>query len=56
VIARTLKRTPAVAVPFDPAQARALATATPLALGGPDSPLAQAVQGLAQTLEQAAQG
>jgi pilus assembly protein CpaE len=56
VIARTLKRTPAAAVPFDPAQARALATATPLTLGGTDSPLAQAVQGLAQTLEQTAQG
>ena len=52
-IARALKRTSLVTIPFDPAQARALATATPLVLGGSDSPLAQAVQGLAQTLVQA---
>ncbi|MCP4542104.1 MAG: response regulator [Chloroflexi bacterium] len=53
-IARTLKRTSVVAVPFDPAQARALAHATPLVLGNPDSPLAQAIQGVAQMLVRAA--
>jgi pilus assembly protein CpaE len=53
-IARTLKRASVVTVPFDPTQAKALAHATPLVLGSPDSPLAQAMQGLAQTLVQTA--
>ncbi len=53
-IARTLKRPSVMTVPFDPAQARALAHATPLALGTPDSPLAQAIKGIAQTLVRAA--
>ena len=52
-IARALKRSPAVTIPFDPAQARALRQGTPLVLGNPDSPLAQAMQGLAQTLVRA---
>jgi pilus assembly protein CpaE len=49
-ISRALKRQLAAAVPFDPAQARALAGQSPLILGGPDSPLVQAVQELAEAL------
>jgi len=48
-IARALKRSLAGSVPFDAAQARALAQGSPLALSSPDSSLTQAVQGLAQT-------
>ena len=47
-IERALKRPLLGAVPFDPGQAQALAQRTPLALQSPPSPLAQAVQGLAE--------
>lgn len=47
-LARTLKRPVVGAVPFDPAQARALAQGTPLAFQTPPSPLAQAVQEIAR--------
>ncbi len=50
VIERALKRSPMWTVPFDPAQAQALTQGTPLVLHSPSSPLAQAVQGLAQAL------
>ena len=49
-IERALKRPPMWTVPFDPAQAQALTQGTPLVLHSPSSPLAQAVQGLAQAL------
>ena len=49
-IERTLRRSLVGAIPFDPNQARAVAQGAPLALSSPDSPLAQAVQALAQTL------
>ena len=49
-IERALKRSPMWTVPFDPAQAQALTQGTPLVLHSPSSPLAQAVQGLAQAL------
>ncbi len=45
-IERTLNRSLVGAIPFDPAQARALARGAPLALNNPDSPLTQAVQEL----------
>jgi len=50
-IARTLKRQPAVIIPFDQAQARALAQGKPLALHNPTSSLTQAVRDLAQALQ-----
>jgi pilus assembly protein CpaE len=53
-IEHTLKRSLTGAIPFDPAQARALAQRAPLALESPDSPSAQAVGELAQALAQAA--
>jgi MinD-like ATPase involved in chromosome partitioning or flagellar assembly len=37
-------------IPFDPGQARALAAGKPLALSRPDSPLAMAVERLAEAL------
>jgi pilus assembly protein CpaE len=49
-ITRPLKRTPAGIIPFDPAQARALAQGAPLTISSPDSPLAQGVLKLAGTL------
>jgi len=49
-IERTLRRPLVGTIPFDPAQARALAQGAPLVLNSPDAPLAQAVQGLAQEL------
>lgn len=49
-IERALKRPLAGTIPFDPAQTRALAQGEPLALHNPNSPLAQAVRGLAQEL------
>lgn len=49
-IERALKRSPMWTIPFDPAQAQALTQGTPLVLHSPSSPLAQAVQGLAQAL------
>ena len=49
-IERALKRSLMWTVPFDPAQAQALTQGTPLVLHSPSSPLAQAVQGLAQAL------
>jgi len=53
-IERTLRRPLMGTIPFDPAQVRALAQGTPLALDSPDSPLAQAVRGLAQELDRLA--
>lgn len=53
---RTLKRPLLQAVPFDAAQARALAQGIPLTVQNPQAPLAQAVQGLAQGLARATQG
>ena len=47
-IERTLKRPLMGVIPFDPAQAQALAQGVPLALHNPTAPLAQAVRGLAQ--------
>ena len=55
-IERTLRRPLVGTIPFDPAQARALTQRAPLALHNPDSPLAQAVQGLAQTLVRVTSG
>ncbi|RLC63895.1 MAG: hypothetical protein DRI80_02765 [Chloroflexota bacterium] len=49
-IERALGRPLMWTIPFDPAQARALAQGAPLALHNPSSPLAQAVRGLAQAL------
>ncbi|MBU0704717.1 MAG: response regulator [Chloroflexi bacterium] len=49
-IERTLKRPLAGTIPFDPAQAQALAQGAPLALHSPSSPLAQAVRRVAQEL------
>jgi pilus assembly protein CpaE len=49
-IERALKHPVQATLPFDPAQAQALAHRTPLALENPASPLAQAVRGLAQNL------
>jgi pilus assembly protein CpaE len=49
-ITRPLKRTPAGIIPFDPAQARALGQGAPLTISNPDSPLAQGVLKLAETL------
>ncbi|MDY6878474.1 MAG: response regulator [Chloroflexota bacterium] len=53
-VERALKRPLMWTIPFDPAQAQALARGTPLVLHSPSSPLAQAVQGLAQELARAA--
>ena len=50
---RALGRPVIGTVPFDPSQAQALRKGTPLALHDPDSPLAQAVQGLARELARA---
>ena len=47
-IERTLKRPLMGVIPFDPAQAQALAQGVPLALHDPTAPLAQAVRGLVQ--------
>lgn len=47
---RALKRPLAGSIPFDPAQARALAQGAPLALGNPSSPLAQAARELGRQL------
>jgi MinD-like ATPase involved in chromosome partitioning or flagellar assembly len=55
-IERTLRRPLVGTIPFDPAQARALAQGAPLVLNNPDSPLAQAVRGLAQALVQVTSG
>lgn len=55
-IERTLKRSPAASIPFDPAQAQALARGAPLALHTPDSSLAQGVRGLAQALARVSTG
>jgi len=49
-VERALKRSPTSAIPYDPAQARALAQGAPLALYNPNSPLAQAVRGLTKGL------
>ncbi len=49
-IERTLRHPLVGTIPFDPAQAQALAHGAPLVLNSPDSPLAQAVRGLAQEL------
>lgn len=49
-IERTLRHPLVGAIPFDPAQAQALAHGAPLVLNSPDSLLAQAVRGLAQEL------
>jgi len=49
-IERALKHPLVESIPFDPAQARALAQGTPLALSNPSSPLAQAVQKLDRQL------
>jgi pilus assembly protein CpaE len=54
-IQQTLRRPLLGTVPFDPDQARALAQRAPLALHSPTSPLAQAVQGLAQELSRSQQ-
>lgn len=53
-IERALRRPLMGTVPFDPAQARALAQGAPLALHNPSSPLVQAVRRLAQELAQVA--
>ncbi|MBC7226060.1 MAG: response regulator [Thermoflexales bacterium] len=50
---RVLKHPVSGVIPFDPAQARALAQGKPLALSAPDSPLARAVAHLATELEKA---
>ena len=47
---RALKRPLVGSIPFDPAQARALAQGVPLALSNPSSPLAQAAQELGRQL------
>ncbi len=47
---RALKRPALTSIPFDPAQAQALARGIPLVLQRPPSSLAQAVRGLAQAL------
>ncbi len=49
-VERALKHPLMWTIPFDPAQTQALARGTPLILHSPSSPLAQAVQGLAQEL------
>ena len=51
-IERTLKRPIMGVIPFDPAQAQALAQGAPQAIRDPASPLAQGVQQLAQNLVQ----
>ncbi|MFL7792107.1 MAG: response regulator [Anaerolineae bacterium] len=51
-IERTLKRPIIGVIPFDPAQAQALAQGTPQVIRDPASPLAQGVQKLAQNLVQ----
>jgi Flp pilus assembly CpaE family ATPase len=51
-IERTLKRPIIGVIPFDPAQAQALAQGAPQAVRDPASPLAQGVQQLAQNLVQ----
>jgi pilus assembly protein CpaE len=51
-IERTLKRPIIGVIPFDPAQAQALAQGTPQVIHDPASPLAQGVQKLAQNLVQ----
>jgi pilus assembly protein CpaE len=52
VIEQTLKRPVVGVVPFDPAQARALARGTPLALSEPSALMAEAVSELASKLAQ----
>jgi len=47
---RALKHPLIGSIPFDPAQARALAQSAPLALANPSAPLAQAVWGLSHQL------
>jgi pilus assembly protein CpaE len=49
-IERALKRPVVAVVPFDTDQARAVAQRTPLAIGKPQTPLAQAISGIAQAL------
>lgn len=49
-VERVLKRPVWATIPFDPAQAQALARGTPLVLQSPASPLAQAVQELTKRL------
>jgi len=49
-IERALKQPLTAVIPFDPAQARAVVQHIPLVVGQPDSPLAQGVLGLAQSL------
>jgi pilus assembly protein CpaE len=49
-IERALKLPPMCTIPYDPAQAQALAQGKPLALHSPNSPLAQAVRELAHML------
>lgn len=51
-IEQTLKRPMVGVIPFDPAQVQALARGTPLALGDPNSAMAQAVRELAGKLAQ----
>jgi len=53
-IEQALKRPLMWTIPFDPAQAQALARGTPLVLHSPSSPLAQAMRGLAQELARVA--
>lgn len=53
-VERALKRPISFVVPFDPAQFRALAHGAPLALGGVQSPLVDAVQRMATTIKKAA--
>ena len=53
-IEQALKRPLMWTIPFDPAQAQALARGTPLVLHSPNSPLAQAMRGLAQELARVA--
>ncbi|MCX7681782.1 MAG: response regulator [Anaerolineae bacterium] len=55
-IARALKTPLIGVVPFDAAQAQALARGTPLALSSPDALLTQAVRALIQSLAAAPQG
>jgi CheY-like chemotaxis protein len=55
-ITRTLKRPVIGSVPFDPSQAQALAQRVPLALQTPDSPLVDAIKGMAAKLVHVASG
>jgi len=50
-IERAIKRRLMTAIPYDPAQSKAISQRAPLSTTKPDSPLAQAVRELAQTLE-----